>query len=142
MDDDVDKGRFVAIKLGLWNHEQCPELISFNTRDGDWTCRARHSGTDRQRYIRNRAESADIISYPHEIPPPDFLSPAGADLLLRTLLKTYSVYFGIKSDDEHPVLVMVAKVGCEQTGYGDTPAQALLDAAYNLLKALEGADPS
>ena len=113
-----DKGRFVAIKLGLYHPDKRTEC----------GCDQKYGEPDN--FIN---EAGNRCHWHKAGPPPDFLSPAGADLLLRTLLKTYSINFGIKSDG-HPVFVMVAKGHWSRTGYGDTPAEALLDAAF---KALE-----
>ena len=100
-----DKGRFVAIKLGLWK-----EGLDYGFGD---------------------------------IFPPDFLSPAGADLLLRTLYnKGFS--WTVSSIGEYLLMWKPAR----GPNYFDEPhakvpireanlAEARLDAAYDLLKALE-----
>lgn len=106
MDDDVDKGRFVAIKLGLW--KEGPNIIN---KEG-----LRGAGAP---------------------PPPDFLSPAGADLLLRTLLaNNQHVNFEMTYNRSQAVCWLHQE--SESTkGIGATWPEALLVAAYNLLKALE-----
>jgi hypothetical protein len=114
MDDDVDKGRFVAIKLGLPS-ERCAG--GYNTTWYDhWVC-CKH-GSD----------------YPHDLLP-DFLSPAGADLLLRTLHRRH-----IDIEIHHEWLTLYGGSPEREVPVhfnGDDYKPALLDVAYNLLKALE-----
>ena len=94
-----DKGRFVAIKLGLW-HEG-PNIIN---KEG-----LRGAGAP---------------------PPPDFLSPAGEDLLLRTVLnRRLRIEF-----DGDECYIRTRDGTDSKHGSGRTPAEALLDAAF---KALE-----
>ena len=98
-----DKGRFVAIKLGLW-HEG-PNIIN---KEG-----LRGAGAP---------------------PPPDFLSPAGEDLLLRTLHRRH-----IDIEIHHEWLTLYGGSPVREVPVhfnGDDYKPALLDAAYNLL-ALE-----
>ena len=114
-----DKGRFVAIELGLIQEgEMCRT----------WT-----------RYKSQRHESESLLCcehgltelIPHLEPPPDFLSPAGADLLLRTLHRRH---IDIEIHHEWLTLYGVREVPVHFNG--DDYKPALLDAAYNLL-ALE-----
>lgn len=101
-----DKGRFVAIKLGLW-HEG-PNIIN---KEG-----LRGAGAP---------------------PPPDFLSPAGADLLLRTLLDKGWQITAIFKVVASVHVFLATPDGEVEEGIGATWPEALLDAAYKLVKALE-----
>ncbi len=128
---DTDKSRFVATALRLWKEGQrCDRfqaIIDYPLRRCT-TCGA-----------ETRA-LGDLPQYSwHEMPPPQFLEPAGADLLLRTLLeKGHDVLFQPRPN--------AARVDCVighcRGGYGVNQRKALLDAAYRLLKTDPKENPS
>ena len=115
-----NKGRFVAIKLGLWLSDEickgCGDREHFKARKV-----LSHAG----QFVGTIDDHA-----PHPKPPPDFLSPAGSELLRDTLLgRKYRVSFeGMRAQIDRPWERIFSE------GSGATPAEALLDAAF---KALE-----
>jgi hypothetical protein len=124
---DTDKSRFVATALGLNKPVCCDGVWSHEPKPHCPRCGAR------VQWNTPVLQGESYTTEPHDIPPPDFLSPAGADLLLRTLLeKGYFIHFG------------AGKCRISVTANGDIVARfnapgndyksALLDAAYRLLK--------
>ena len=115
-----DKGRFVAIKLGLFVPTAC-DSGEYESHRQCWKCNEVHPT------------------------PPRFTEPAGSDLLLRTLLaKGIGIHFYgdvLLSEDANGKTVKKWRVGvCDAAqalwfhAENAVPAEALLDAAF---KALE-----
>jgi hypothetical protein len=123
---DTDKSRFVATALGLWAwNTLCPNNLPWivdSTQCGSEFCRE-HSTWWR-----------------HDIPPPELASPTGADLLLRTLLERYQAVEIQRHPRESEFVAYIGDVNlATETSYGNAPTwpEALLDAAYRLLKTME-----
>jgi hypothetical protein len=137
---DTDKSRFVATALGLW---------AAGTR-----CAVEYSNAARRAFEIAKSTSFCKCGAPyereHDVPPPNLTSPAGADLLLRTLLERgwktgqwqspAGVHFSIETPRKDTRTLDEALTppredrGLFEFAVDPNWKVALLDAAYRLLK--------
>jgi hypothetical protein len=122
---DTDKSRFVATALGLWSEDTvCTDC------------------DDPQRFHFYGAGFAQLLKPEHRAhpaSPPSFLSPAGADLLLRTLLPKFdrAIKFEMGRALTYVCEIETDIYEKELFGTGATWPEALLDAAYRLFKTYD-----
>ena len=117
------KMRVVAEKLGMLKPQLCDRYQQAQVGTTARICTSCGAETNEP--------LVELPQYvPHDIPPPNFLEPAGADMLQQKLLESHYLYFQPASRSG---VVCIIDDDDMTESRGETWREALLDAAFKLL---------